>query len=132
MGWRRGIAILPVRKRQMIHRRTPGMRTASLLAICIAAAGCSSFSPDAGHEVVLIDKPVFFGHGGVEPEPVKAGRTFGALTTQGVDVDMRPLKYEQVLPDTMTMDGVPITFHAILMLQVTDSVRLVTGFGDKW
>ena len=95
-------------------------------------AGCNSFSPDAGHEVVLIDKPVFFGHGGVEPDPVKAGRTFGALTTQGVDVDMRPLKYEQVLPDTMTMDGVPITFHAILMLQVTDSVRLVTGFGDKW
>jgi hypothetical protein len=25
-----------------------------------AARGCNSLSPDAGHEVVLIDKPVFF------------------------------------------------------------------------
>jgi hypothetical protein len=95
------------------------------ILLVLSLAGCSSFSPDAGHEVVLIDKPWFFGHGGVETEPVKAGRTFGAVTTVGVDVDMRPLKYEQVLPDTMTMDGVPITFHAILMLQVTDSVTLV-------
>lgn len=102
------------------------------IALVAAVAGCSNFSPDAGHEVVLVDKPILFGHGGVEPEPVKAGRTFGAITTEGIDVDVRPLKYEQVLPDTMTMDGVPITFHAILMLQVTDSVALVKNFGAKW
>ena len=41
-----------------------GLTTVGMLAICIAASGCSSFSPDAGHEIVLIDKPIFFGHGG--------------------------------------------------------------------
>src|ERR1700691_2693352 len=109
-----------VRKRQLNHQITAGIRTASLLAICIAAAGCSSFSPDAGHEIVLIDKPIFFGHGGVEPEPVKTGRTFGALTTEGVDVYMQPQRFDAELTDTMTSAGGPVSFHAIVALQVTD------------
>ena len=36
-------------------------RLVSLLALFLA--GCNSYSPDAGHEVVLVEKPVFFGHG---------------------------------------------------------------------
>jgi hypothetical protein len=91
------------------NQRATGIRTASMLAICIAAAGCSSFSPDAGHEIVLIDKPIFFGHGGVESEPVKTGRTFGALTTDGVDVYMQPQRFDAELADTMTSDGVPVS-----------------------
>lgn len=102
-----------------------------LLLLCVQAA-CRSFTPDAGHEVVLIEKPIIFGHGGVDAEPVKAGRTFAALTTDGVDVYMQPQKFETELPDTMTSDGVPITFHAIMILQVTDSVDLIKNFGPDW
>src|SRR4029077_18549218 len=36
------------------------------------------------------------------------------------------------LPDTMTQDGVPITFHAIMVLQVVDSVSLIKNFGPEW
>ncbi len=107
------------------------MKYLSLIAF-LMAAGCSSFSPDAGHEIVLIDKPMFFGHGGVESEPVKTGRTFGALTTDGLDVYMQPTKYEVLLPDTMTKDGVPVSFHAIIVLQITDSVTLIKTFGPSW
>jgi hypothetical protein len=32
----------------------------------------------------------------------------------------------------MTSDGVPITFHAITVLQVTDSVSLIKNFGPDW
>ena len=116
----------------MKNQSTIGIRTASMLAICIAASGCSSFSPDAGHEIVLIDKPVFFGHGGVESEPVKTGRTFGAVTTDGVDVYMQPQRFDAELADTMTSDGVPVSFHAIVALQVTDSVALIKTFGPSW
>ena len=35
------------------------------------ACGIESVKPDAGHEAVLIEKPVLFGHGGVDPDPVK-------------------------------------------------------------
>lgn len=104
----------------------------ALVACAALLVGCNSFSPDAGHEVVLIEKPVLFGHGGVDAEPVKAGRTFGALTTQGIDVYMQPQKLEVELPDTMTSDGVPITFHAIIVVQVTDSVALIKNFGANW
>ena len=101
-----------------------------LLALLLSA--CSVYSPDAGHEVVLIEKPWFFGHGGVDPDPVKPGRTFAAMTTEGVDVYMQPEKFDTEMPDTMTSDGVPITFHAIVVLQVVDSVSLIKNFGPNW
>lgn len=93
---------------------------------------CSVYSPDAGHEVVLVEKPWFFGHGGVDPDPVKPGRTYAALSTEGVDVYMQPMKAETEMHDTMTADGVPISFHAIVVLQVTDSVSLIKNFGRDW
>ena len=85
--------------------------------------------PDAGHEIVLVKKPWFFGHGGIDSQPVKTGRSFGAITTQGIDVYMQPQKFETQMPDTMTSDGVPIEFHAVMVLQVTDSVALIRTSG---
>ena len=108
------------------------MKNAVLLALALTLTACSRFAPDAGHEIVLVKKPWFFGHGGVDPDPVKAGLSYGAISTEGVDVDMQPQKFEADMPDTMTSDGVPISFHAIMMLQVVDSVALVKNFGPNW
>jgi regulator of protease activity HflC (stomatin/prohibitin superfamily) len=112
------------------------MRKALLLAVVLIAtsllAGCSIYQPDAGHEVVLVKKPLIFGHGGVYPKPVSTGLTIAAVTTEGVDVYMQPQKFDTELPDTMASDGVPITFHAIMVLQVTDSVALIKNFGPNW
>lgn len=94
--------------------------------------GCHSYAPNAGHEIVLVKKPIFFGHGGVDSDPVKTGRTYAAISTDGVDVNMQPQKFEIELPDTMTRDGVPITFHAIMVLRVTNSVVLIKTFGPEW
>src|SRR6266481_2148957 len=103
-----------------------------ILLIALGLVGCSVYSPDAGHEVVLIEKPWIFGHGGVDSDPVKPGRTFAAITTEGVDVYMQPQKFDTEMHDTMTSDGVPISFHAIVVLQVTDSVVLIKNFGPNW
>jgi regulator of protease activity HflC (stomatin/prohibitin superfamily) len=102
----------------------------SIVALLLSA--CSVYAPDAGHEVVLIEKPWFFGHGGINPTPVKTGRTYAAISTQGVDVYMQPQKFDTEMHDTMTSDGVPISFHAIVVLQVADSVALITNFGPDW
>lgn len=107
------------------------MRFLTLLPILMLSA-CSSHAPDAGHEVVLIKKPWFAGHGGVVESPVKTGRTFAAITTEGIDINMQPQKYEADLRDTMTSDGVPISFHAIMVLRVIDSVMLIKSFGPDW
>ena len=45
---------------------------------------------------------------------------------------MQPMKVETEMQDTMTSDGVPISFHAIMVLQVTDSVSLIKNFGPQW
>lgn len=95
-------------------------------------AGCSSYGPDAGHEVVLVQKPWFFGHGGVMEDPVKTGRVIAALTTDGIDVSMQPQRFEANIQDAMTSDGVPLDFHAVAVLQVTDSVKLIKTFGPQW
>lgn len=108
------------------------MRIIFIGSLAAFIAGCNAYTPDAGHEIVLVEKPYFFGHGGVDPDPVKAGRTYTALSTQGVDVYMQPQKLDVLLPDTMTSDGVPITFHAIIVVQVTDSVALIKNFGPHW
>jgi regulator of protease activity HflC (stomatin/prohibitin superfamily) len=112
------------------------MKNVTLLLVAMLAilsfVGCSTVSPDAGHQVVLIQKPMIFGHGGVDPEPVATGREFIALTTQDVDVNMQPQKYEVEMDDIQTSDGVPITFHAIVVLQITDAVKLISVFGPQW
>lgn len=100
------------------------------LVLCLTA--CSTFTPDAGHQVVLVEKPFLFGNGGVNSTPVQTGRTYAALSTEGVDVYMQPAKYDTELPDMMTSDGVPITFHAIMILQVINSVDLIKNFGPDW
>lgn len=105
---------------------------ATVTIVVACAVGCKSFAPNAGHEIVMVKKPVFFGHGGIDPTPVKTGRTYAAMSTDGIDVDMQPHKYDCELPDTMTSDGVPITFHAIMVLKVTDSVSLIKNFGPEW
>jgi regulator of protease activity HflC (stomatin/prohibitin superfamily) len=108
------------------------MKLLSMMFMTLVLCACSSYGPDAGHEVVLIEKPWIFGHGGVVDEPVKTGLTFTAWTTNGVDVNMQPQKHEVEMDDTMTSDGVPISFHAIVVLQVTDSVTLIRSFGPLW
>lgn len=103
----------------------------SMTGLCFLG-GCSRVTPDAGHQAVLVEKPMFFGHGGIDSDPITAGGEFVALTTDAIDVNMQPTKYEIEMDDMMTSDGVPITFHAIVVLQVTDSVKLITNFGPKW
>ena len=62
-----------------------------LATICVTlSVGCSTVKPDAGHEGVLIRKPMFFGSGGVVDAPVKAGLKYIAWTTDFEIVNMQP------------------------------------------
>jgi hypothetical protein len=103
-----------------------------VLLVIALAIGCRTVQPDAGHEAVLVRKPLVFGSGGVDPTPVKTGLKYVAFTTTGIDVNMQPMRIDVEFSDLMTMDGVPIDFHAVLTLQVTDSVKLVRDFGQDF
>src|SRR6187431_3161416 len=104
---------------------------AAILSAVVVSA-CSTVQPDGGHEAVLVRKPLIFGSGGVDPNPVKTGLKYVAFTTTGIDVNMQPMRIDVEFSDLMTMDGVPIDFHAVLTVQVTDSVKLVRDFGQDF
>lgn len=92
----------------------------------------TAVKPDAGHEAVLIEKPMLLGHGGVNKEPVRTGRKYVMWTTDAVDVNMQPAQFPVHFDDLMSLDGVPLDFDAVIRLQVTDSVTLVEKFGQGW
>jgi regulator of protease activity HflC (stomatin/prohibitin superfamily) len=102
-------------------------RAWSLLAVLVV--GCTSVTPNAGHEAVMTRKPIIFGSGGVDSQPIKAGRQYVAWTTQTTDVNMQPGRVDEEFNDLMTSDGVPIDFHSVISYQITDSVKLVRDFG---
>ena len=99
------------------------------LILVSGLAGCSVASPNAGHEAVWMEKPVFFGHGGVDQTPVMAGREYGALTSDAIDVEMLPQRVDMEFDDMMTSSGVPVSFHVVATFKVTDPVKLVSQFG---
>jgi len=102
---------------------------AAAIGSVVVLSACSTVQPDAGHEAVLVRKPLIFGSGGVDATPVKTGLKYVAFTTSGIDVNMQPRRIDSEFTDLMTSDGVPIDFHAVISLQVTDSVKLVRDFG---
>ena len=104
----------------------------AVIGISSLATGCSTADPNAGYEGVLIEKPFIFGHGGIDPEPVKTGMTILALSTDVIYVSMQPIQAHVKFDDIMTSDGVPLGFDAVIRLQVLDSVDLIRRFGDGW
>lgn len=99
------------------------------LAVLVLVSGCSSVKPDAGEEAVLTRKPFFFGNGGVDPNPVKPGRKWVAVTTKHLVVNMQPQLFRIHFDDFMSKDGVPLDFDVALRLKITDSVKMARDFG---
>lgn len=101
----------------------------SLIAVAALSTACSTVTPNAGEEAVLVSHPIIFGSGGVYKEPVKTGLTYVAPTTSAIIVNMQPRQQQFTFDDLFTADGVPLDFHAALQYQITDSVKLVEKFG---
>lgn len=95
--------------------------------------GCSMPAIDAGHEGVLVHKPMFFGHGGVDPVPASTGRIVAALTTEVIDVDVRPIQYSEHF-DIISSENAPVSFDAFFIANVVEgrSPELISRFGPNW
>ncbi len=95
--------------------------------------GCVMVAVDAGHEGVVVEKPFFFGHGGVDPVPLKTGRATVAATTQVIDVDVRPMQFAEHF-DIISAENAPVSFDAFLIANVVEgrSPELISRFGPAW
>lgn len=114
-----------------------GIRFGAIGVILIALALLSTctltrVAPDAGVEAVLVSKPLIFGLGGVQADPVKTRASWVFWTTEPVYVNMQPQQFDIAINDLMASDGIPLHFDAAIRLQVTDSVELIRKFGPRW
>lgn len=107
--------------------------TSAMLGVMTLSAGCALVAIDAGHEGVMVEKPFFFGHGGVDPDPVKTGRQTVAITTQVIDVDVRPIQYSEHF-DIISSENAPVSFDAFMIANVIEgrSPDLISRFGPNW
>ena len=109
-----------------------------LLAVaCVSIAtlsGCTSAAPDADEEGVLVMKPWFFGHGGVNPEPVRTGQTWCAFSTDVVYVKMTPIAYDEHIEDAYSDDNTQLDFliQIVLQVQTGKSPVLLQNYGVDW
>lgn len=103
------------------------------LCLLLASSGCLLVGVEAGHEGVLVPKPFFFGHGGVDPVPATTGRVLIAPTTEVIDVDIRPVQHSEHF-DIISAENAPVSFDAFLIANVMEgrSPELISRFGPNW
>lgn len=109
------------------------LRMIGAMALSCSLTGCIYATIDAGHEGVLVEKPLLFGHGGVDPIPIGTGRQMVAVTTEVIDVDIRPIQYSEHF-DIISSENAPVSFDAFFIANVMAgrSPDLVARFGPHW
>lgn len=117
----------------MMRSVREGLGVSAVSVLLALSSGCALVAVDAGHEGVLVEKPFFFGHGGVDPVPVKTGRVAIAPTTQIIDVEIRPIQYSEHF-DIISSENAPVSFDAFLIANVIEgrSPELISKYGPNW
>lgn len=107
--------------------------TIALIGI-LALTSCHSVSPDADEEAVLIYKPWFFGHGGVDMTPVESGLTWCWWSTSSETFKIVPVKHQVDMNDLFSDDNTPLDFHTIIITQIEKgkSPVLLQNYGINW
>jgi regulator of protease activity HflC (stomatin/prohibitin superfamily) len=86
---------------------------------------------EPGQELVIVDKPYFFGHEGVRAETVKEGRVLLFRTSTVVPVRMTPSAVVVRFDDLSSADNILLDFESTIQFQFTNSVSLVKNFGAE-
>ena len=99
------------------------------LTSCI---GCTTV--DADEETVLIDKPWFLGHGGVQSQPVETGLEWIWMSTDTETFKIVPFKHQVDMDDLFSDDNTPLDFHTIIITQIQKgkSPILLQNYGIDW
>lgn len=94
--------------------------------------GCTEV--DADEEVVLIDKPWFVGHGGVQSAPVQTGLKWIWMSTDTEHFKIVPFKHQVDMDDLFSDDNTPLDFHTVIITQIKQgkSPILLQNYGVDW
>ena len=97
-------------------------------------AGCTLATPSGEQEAVLVMKPWFFGHGGVDMQPVSSGSEWCAPSTDILYFSIVPMQIKEVFDDIITDDNNPVDFDVYVGLQIRkgQSAVLYSQKGVDW
>lgn len=103
-----------------------------LTSVCIMS--CHGVRPGADEESVLIDKPWFFGHGGVDESPVSTGLKWVWWSTSSETFKIVPFKHQVDMDDLFSDDNTPLDFHTIIITQIEHGKTpvLLKNYGVNW
>lgn len=109
----------------------------SLLTCLMATfslSSCHGVTPDADEEAVLIQKPWFFGHGGVDKNPVSTGFTWCWFSTSAEYFKITPQRYDVNFDDIMSNDNTPLDYATYMTLQIEKGKTpiLMSNYGIDW
>jgi len=109
-----------------------------ILAVAITSiatfSSCHGVCPDADEEAVLIYKPWFFGHGGVDDDVVTTGMTWCFWSTSSETFKITPQKQQVDMEDLVSNDNTPLDFHTVIVTQIKQgkSPILLENYGLDW
>ena len=96
-----------------------------LLAVAVAAAlsACTVVAPNPDEVAVLVDRPLFFGDGGVRDGDIRTGgtRTYTWWTTEVRNITVKPVAVDVKFSDFNTKDNAPLDFNSVLRYRATDA-----------
>ena len=106
----------------------------AVVLVSIAMMSCHGVRPEAGEEAVLIYKPWFFGHGGVDEDPVETGLTWCWWSTSSETFKIIPQKQQVDMEDLVSNDNTPLDFHTVIITQIKagKSPVLLENYGVDW
>ena len=102
--------------------------------VSIAMSSCHGVCPDADEESVLIDKPWFWGHGGVREKPVTTGLKWCWWSTSSETFKIVPQKQQVDMEDLVSNDNTPLDFHTVIITQIQSgkTPTLLMNYGVDW
>ena len=114
-----------------------GILVAIVLSVIglVWGAGMEGVIAKPGTEIVLIDRPILFGHEGVRPETVKPedGRVYVWNSTDSSnEITTTPQSISIAFSDLTSSDNILLDFESTVQYRVTSPITLVTKFGNKW
>lgn len=104
------------------------------MVAALALTGCHGVRPEADEEAVLVHKPWFFGHGGVDKNPVTTGLEWVWWSTSSETFKVVPVKYEEKLDDIISNENTPLDFQTVISLQIQKGKTpvLLQNYGVDW
>lgn len=100
----------------------------------LSLTSCHSVEVGADEEAVLVMQPWFFGHGGVDPDPVSSGLEWVAVTTYPEVFKIVPITYEEGFNDIFSDDNTPLDFKTYIKIQIENGKTpiLLQNYGRDW